>query len=79
MLLGEFVKNNAPDFCEVSMIHKGNKVDVNQQVDGPTTPESTRHFEKTLLFSCFPGKFNSEIYYFYIYRLHIYCHQVLQY
>ncbi|KAM1340060.1 hypothetical protein ACFX2H_038508 [Malus domestica] len=54
LLLGEFVKNNAPDFCEVSIVHKGNKVEVNHQVDGPTTPENTRHFEKTLLFSCFP-------------------------
>ncbi|XP_048444985.1 U-box domain-containing protein 52-like [Pyrus x bretschneideri] len=59
--LGEFVKNNAPDFCEVSIIHKGNEVEVNQQVDGPTTAEKTRHFEKTLLFSCFPVRGKAKI------------------
>ncbi|CAN6585418.1 unnamed protein product [Malus baccata var. baccata] len=35
----KFVKINAPDFCEV-----------NQQVNGPTTPENTRHFEISLFF-----------------------------
>ncbi|KAM0979475.1 hypothetical protein ACFX13_015610 [Malus domestica] len=53
LLSGEFVKINAPDFCEVSIVHEGKKVEVNQQVNGPTTPENTRHFEEAFFFHAF--------------------------
>ncbi|CAN6718048.1 unnamed protein product [Malus baccata var. baccata] len=48
LLSGEFVKINAPDFSEVSIVHEGR-------------PENTRHFERSLLFSCFPAKYNLEM------------------
>lgn len=57
--LGEFVRKNAPDFCEVSIIHEGKKVEADQQVNGPIMPANT-HYPERSFFACFPGKFNSD-------------------
>lgn len=57
--LGEFVRKNAPDFCEVSIVHEGKKVEADQHVNGQITPANTRHPERSF-FACFPGKFNSD-------------------
>ncbi|PQQ00474.1 U-box domain-containing protein 52 isoform X1 [Prunus yedoensis var. nudiflora] len=53
--LGEFVRKNAPDFCEVSIVHEGKKVEADQQVNGQIMPANTRHPERCF-FACFPGK-----------------------
>ncbi|KAJ4850862.1 hypothetical protein Tsubulata_007096 [Turnera subulata] len=62
---GEFVKKNAPDFCEVTIIHDGKKIADGQQVtevvpsSSPKRPHITDHFEKKFAgCTCFSGKFN---------------------
>ncbi|KAL6174936.1 hypothetical protein ACLB2K_051581 [Fragaria x ananassa] len=55
--LGEFVKKNAPEYCEVSIVHQGNKVMVDKQI---TTSQRRPQCERSIYeWACFPGKFIS--------------------
>ncbi|XP_021801709.1 uncharacterized protein LOC110745869 isoform X2 [Prunus avium] len=58
--LGEFVRKNAPDFCEVSIVHEGKKVEADQHVNGQITPANTRHPERSF-FACFPVRWKTKI------------------
>lgn len=71
MATGEFVKKNAPDFCEVIIVHDGKKVVDSPQVkdavhSSPAAsslarPEITGCHSKKKFFECvcFAGKFNN--------------------
>jgi len=68
MAKGKFIKKNAPEFCEVTIVHDGKKVVDNQQVkelvhsslaSSPSKPEIARQSEKNFFECvCFSGKFN---------------------
>ncbi|XP_008239323.1 PREDICTED: U-box domain-containing protein 52-like [Prunus mume] len=58
--LGEFVRKNAPDFCEVSIVHEGKKVEADQQVNGQIMPANTRHPERSFC-ACFPVRWKTKI------------------
>ncbi|KAK4842808.1 hypothetical protein QYF36_000403 [Acer negundo] len=65
---GEFVKKNAPEYCEVTIVHGGKKVEEGQQVAEvvPSSPPSGPGRQKITLPSqrnffecvCFSGKFD---------------------
>jgi hypothetical protein len=72
MATGEFVKKNAPDFCEVIVVHDGKKVVVDSRqvkdavhsspaAPSPARPEITGCHSKKKFFECvcFAGKFNN--------------------
>ena len=55
--LGEFVRKNAPEYCEVSIVHQGNKVMVDEQI---ATSQRRPQCERSIYeWACFPGKFIS--------------------
>lgn len=68
MAKGKFIKKNAPEFCEVTIVHDGKKVVDNQQVQelvhsslasSPNKPEIARQSERNFFECvCFSGKFN---------------------
>ncbi|KAL4634142.1 hypothetical protein ACB092_04G176900 [Castanea dentata] len=68
MAEGKFIKKNAPEFCEVTIVHDGKKVEDNQQVkelvhsslaSSPSEPEIARQSERNFFECvCFSGKFN---------------------
>ena len=68
MAKGKFIKKNAPEFCEVTIVHDGKKVVDNQQVQelvhlslasSPSKPEIARQSERNFFECvCFSGKFN---------------------
>uniref|UniRef100_A0A6M2FBD9 Uncharacterized protein n=1 Tax=Populus davidiana TaxID=266767 RepID=A0A6M2FBD9_9ROSI len=55
---GEFVKKNAPDYCEVSIIHESKKIMDAQPVSScPQGPDTIRNSEKKFFeLACFSGK-----------------------
>ncbi|GMY14925.1 U-box domain-containing protein 33-like isoform X2 [Fagus crenata] len=68
MAKGKFIKKNAPEFCEVTIVHDGKKVVESQQVNelvhsslasSPSRPEIMRQSERNFFECvCFSGKFN---------------------
>ncbi|XP_004299136.1 PREDICTED: U-box domain-containing protein 52-like isoform X1 [Fragaria vesca subsp. vesca] len=50
--LGEFVRKNAPEYCEVSIVHQGNKVMVDEQI---ATSQRRPQCERSIYeWACFP-------------------------
>lgn len=55
MSTGEFVRKNAPEFCQVSVVHEGKKVVFDEKLDSPQKPphsgRSTGIFKWTRMLS----------------------------
>ncbi|XP_050377873.1 U-box domain-containing protein 52-like [Argentina anserina] len=50
--LGEFVRKNAPEYCDVSIVHEGNKVIVDEQIN---TSQRRPQCERSIYeWACFP-------------------------